>query len=194
MSPSRRVAILGGVRIPFVRNNTAYHDVGNLGMSIKALGAVVEKFKLHGEALGEVAMGAVLKHSSDWNIGREATLSSGLSPATPVLLFSGYAGDVGGEVLRAAGVLAVLPKPVDPVSSAVWSLPAASSSAPVLGSDLSAMGDGYHLHPDRGRIALPLRRGRLVQPGRPGLGTVEYARCALLRRGGATGDRRVRAT
>jgi acetyl-CoA C-acetyltransferase len=83
MSPTRRVAILGGVRIPFCRNNTAYHDVGNLGMSIKTLGALVEKFKLHGEVLGEVAMGAVLKHSSDWNLGREAALSSGLSPATP---------------------------------------------------------------------------------------------------------------
>ena len=83
MSPVRRVAILGGVRIPFVRNNTAYHDVGNLGMSIKTLGALVEKFGLHGEVLGEVAMGAVLKHSSDWNLGREAALSSGLSPRTP---------------------------------------------------------------------------------------------------------------
>ena len=83
MLPTRRVAILGGVRIPFCRNNTAYHDVGNLGMSIKTLGALVEKFKLHGEVLGEVAMGAVLKHSSDWNLGREAALSSGLSPATP---------------------------------------------------------------------------------------------------------------
>jgi len=83
MSPTRRVAILGGVRIPFCRNNTAYHDVGNLGMSIKALGALVEKFNLHGEVLGEVALGAVLKHSSDWNLGREAALSSGLSPLTP---------------------------------------------------------------------------------------------------------------
>jgi len=83
MLPTRRVAIIGGVRIPFCRNNTAYHDVGNLGMSIKTLGALVEKFKLHGEVLGEVAMGAVLKHSSDWNLGREAALSSGLSPATP---------------------------------------------------------------------------------------------------------------
>ncbi len=82
-STRRRVAILGGVRIPFVRNNTAYHDVGNLGMSIKTLGALVEKFNLHGETLGEVAMGAVLKHSSDWNLGREAALSSGLSPSTP---------------------------------------------------------------------------------------------------------------
>ena len=83
MSNPRRVAILGGVRIPFCKNNTAYFDVGNLGMSIKTLGALVEKFGLQGEQLGEVAMGAVLKHSSDWNLGREATLSSGLSPLTP---------------------------------------------------------------------------------------------------------------
>jgi len=83
MRASRPVAILGGIRIPFCRNNTAYADVGNLGMSIRTLGALVEKFGLHGEQLGEVAMGAVLKHSSDWNIGREATLSSGLSPLTP---------------------------------------------------------------------------------------------------------------
>ncbi len=83
MSPVRRVAILGGVRIPFCRNNTAYFDVGNLGLSIRTLGALVERFGLHGQQLGEVAMGAVLKHSSDWNLGREATLSSGLSPLTP---------------------------------------------------------------------------------------------------------------
>jgi acetyl-CoA C-acetyltransferase len=83
MSTARRVAILGGVRIPFCKNKTAYFDVGNLGMSIKTLGALVEKFGLQGEQLGEVAMGAVLKHSSDWNLGREAALSSGLSPLTP---------------------------------------------------------------------------------------------------------------
>ena len=80
---ARPVAVLGGVRIPFCRNNTAYADVGNLGMSIRALGALVERYGLHGQVLGEVAMGAVIKHSSDWNLGREATLSSGLSPLTP---------------------------------------------------------------------------------------------------------------
>jgi acetyl-CoA C-acetyltransferase len=83
MRASRRVAVLGGVRIPFCRNNTPYFDVGNLGMSVKTLGALVEKYGLQGEQLGEVAMGAVLKHSSDWNLAREATLSSGLSPLTP---------------------------------------------------------------------------------------------------------------
>jgi acetyl-CoA C-acetyltransferase len=83
MLHGRRVAVLGGVRIPFCRQNTAYADVGNLGMSVRTLGALVETFGLHGQQLGEVAMGAVIKHSSDWNLGREATLSSGLSPLTP---------------------------------------------------------------------------------------------------------------
>jgi len=83
MPAPRPVAILGGVRIPFCRQNTAYADVGNLGMSVRTLGALVERFGLHGQQLGEVAMGAVIKHSSDWNLGREAALSSGLSPLTP---------------------------------------------------------------------------------------------------------------
>ena len=78
-----RVGVIGGVRIPFCRHNTAYADVGNFGMSVKVLGALVERFGLHGEELGEVALGAVLKHASDWNIAREAVLSSGLAPTTP---------------------------------------------------------------------------------------------------------------
>jgi len=83
MLSGRPVAVLGGVRIPFCRQNTAYADVGNLGMSVRTLGALVEKFGLHGQQLGEVAMGAVIKHASDWNLGREAALSSGLSALTP---------------------------------------------------------------------------------------------------------------
>ncbi len=83
MPVARPVAILGGVRIPFCRQNTAYSDVGNLGMSVRTLGALVERFGLHGQVLGEVAMGAVIKHASDWNLGREAALSSGLSALTP---------------------------------------------------------------------------------------------------------------
>jgi acetyl-CoA C-acetyltransferase len=82
-NPQRRVGVIGGVRIPFCRNNTAYADVGNFGMSVKVLGALVERFGLHGVELGEVAMGAVIKHPSDWNLAREALLSSGLAPTTP---------------------------------------------------------------------------------------------------------------
>jgi acetyl-CoA C-acetyltransferase len=80
---SIRVGVVGGVRIPFCRNNTAYADVGNFGMAVKTLGALVERFGLHGLELGEVAFGAVIKHASDWNLAREATLSSGLAPTTP---------------------------------------------------------------------------------------------------------------
>jgi len=85
MLNARPVAVLGGVRIPFCRQNTAYADVGNLGMSVRTLGALVERFALPGKRLGEVAMGAVIKHPSDWNLAREAALSSGLSPLTPGL-------------------------------------------------------------------------------------------------------------
>ncbi len=82
-TPIKPAGIVGGVRIPFCRNNTAYFDLGNLGMSIKTVASLVERFGLAGVELGEVALGAVLKHSRDWNIGREAALSSGLSPRTP---------------------------------------------------------------------------------------------------------------
>ena len=83
MKTIQRVAVLGGVRIPFARQNTAYVDASNIDMMTAALKGVVERFGLHGERLGEVAAGAVLKHSRDANISREAVLSSGLSPQTP---------------------------------------------------------------------------------------------------------------
>jgi acetyl-CoA C-acetyltransferase len=81
--PLTAAGIIGGVRIPFCRNNTAYVDIGNQAMSIKAVSALVERYGLAGAELGEVALGAVIKHSSDWNLGREVALSSGLSPRTP---------------------------------------------------------------------------------------------------------------
>ena len=82
---TQRVAILGGVRIPFCRNNTAYADVGNFGMAVKTLGSLVERFDLHGVELGEVAFGAVIRLAADWNLAREAVLSSGLAPTTPAI-------------------------------------------------------------------------------------------------------------
>ena len=83
MTASNRVGVIGGIRIPFCRNNTAYADVGNFGMAVKTLGSLVERYGLHGQELGEVAFGAVIKHASDWNLAREAVLSSGLAPTTP---------------------------------------------------------------------------------------------------------------
>jgi acetyl-CoA C-acetyltransferase len=79
----RRVAILGGARIPFARANGAYMEAGNQQMLTAAMKALVEKFDLKNQKLGEVAAGAVIKHSRDWNLARECTLGSGLDPATP---------------------------------------------------------------------------------------------------------------
>ncbi|WP_420466620.1 acetyl-CoA C-acetyltransferase [Panacagrimonas sp.] len=79
----QRVAILGGARIPFARSNGAYAEASNKDMLTATLRGVVDKFQLHGERLGEVAAGAVLKHSRDFNLCRESVLSSGLSAETP---------------------------------------------------------------------------------------------------------------
>lgn len=77
------VAIVGGTRIPFCRSNTAYSDVGNFGLGLKAVAGLVERYQLHGQQLGELAFGAVIKHSSDWNLAREIALSCGVHPNTP---------------------------------------------------------------------------------------------------------------
>jgi acetyl-CoA C-acetyltransferase len=82
---ARRVAIVGGVRIPFARGNGAYAQVGNQDMLTAAMRGVVERYGLQGQRLGDVAAGAVMKHSSQWNLTRESVLGSGLAAETPGL-------------------------------------------------------------------------------------------------------------
>src|SRR5687767_9060695 len=84
-SETRRVAILGGNRIPFARSNTAYADASNQEMLTAALDGLVTRFGLQGERVGEVVAGAVLKHSRDFNLTREAVLGSRLAPETPAV-------------------------------------------------------------------------------------------------------------
>ncbi|TDF79675.1 acetyl-CoA C-acetyltransferase [Pseudomonas sp. H9] len=83
MRSLRRVAILGGNRIPFARSNGAYATASNQTMLTAALEGLIERFSLHGLQLGEVAAGAVLKHSWDMNLTRECVLGSRLSAQTP---------------------------------------------------------------------------------------------------------------
>jgi acetyl-CoA C-acetyltransferase len=84
-SQPRRVAVIGGARIPFARANGAYSSVGNQEMLTASLKAVVDRYSLRGLRLGDVVAGAVMKHSSQWNLAREALLDSGLAPETPGL-------------------------------------------------------------------------------------------------------------
>ena len=81
----RRVAVVGGVRIPFVRGNGAYSRVGNQEMLTAVLHGVVERYGLRGQRVDDVAAGAVMKHSSQWHLTRESVLGSGLAAETPGL-------------------------------------------------------------------------------------------------------------
>ena len=83
MTQTRRVAIVGGNRIPFARSNTVYATASNQEMLTCALDGLIERYNLHGERLGEVVAGAVLKHSRDFNLTRECVLGTRLAPETP---------------------------------------------------------------------------------------------------------------
>ncbi|HZO21325.1 MAG TPA: acetyl-CoA C-acetyltransferase [Steroidobacteraceae bacterium] len=82
-SAVRRVAIIGGVRIPFARAHSVYAKASNEDMLTAVFRAAVARFKLNGLRLGDVAAGAVIKHTKDYNLTRECVLSSGLDPQTP---------------------------------------------------------------------------------------------------------------
>jgi acetyl-CoA C-acetyltransferase len=79
----RRVAVVGGNRIPFARSNSVYSRASNQDMLTAALDGLVARFSLEGERLGEVAGGAVLKHSRDRDLTRESVLGTRLAPETP---------------------------------------------------------------------------------------------------------------
>ena len=80
---TRRVAVVGGNRIPFARSNSVYATASNQDMLTAAIDGLVARYGLRGERLGEVVAGAVLKHSRDFNLTREAVLGSTLAPETP---------------------------------------------------------------------------------------------------------------
>ena len=78
-----RVAVVGGSRIPFCRSHSIYRQCSNQDLMTAALDGLVNKFDLKGQVLGDVALGAVIKHSRDWNLARESVIESGLNIRTP---------------------------------------------------------------------------------------------------------------
>ncbi|MEX2196094.1 MAG: acetyl-CoA C-acetyltransferase [Thermoleophilaceae bacterium] len=79
----RRAAVLGGNRIPFARADGPYAQASNQDMLTAVLDGLAGRFGLGGERLGEVAAGAVLKHSHDFNLTRECVMGSALASDTP---------------------------------------------------------------------------------------------------------------
>jgi acetyl-CoA C-acetyltransferase len=83
MTELRRVAIVGGTRIPFCRSNSLYAEKTNLDMMTAALTGLVDRFGLAGRHIDEVTGGAVVTHARDWNLAREAVLGTALARSTP---------------------------------------------------------------------------------------------------------------
>ena len=82
-SAPRRAVVVGGVRIPFCRSNSLYADLGNLQMMTAALAGLIDKFGLEGRHIDEVVGGAVVTHSRDFNLAREAVIGTRLARSTP---------------------------------------------------------------------------------------------------------------
>ena len=80
---SRRVAIIGGQRIPFVRSFREYARTTNQEMLMATLRGLVKKYNLEGRVLGDVSLGAVMTSSIEWNLAREVVQGSGLDAHTP---------------------------------------------------------------------------------------------------------------
>ncbi len=87
-SQIRRVAVIGGVRTPFCRSYTGYADLTNLDLMTAALTGLVEKYNLAGEHIDEVVGGAVVTHTRDFNLTREAVIGTELAPTTPGITLS----------------------------------------------------------------------------------------------------------
>jgi acetyl-CoA C-acetyltransferase len=98
----RRVAVIGGVRIPFCRSNTLYADQSNLAMLTGTLNGLVERYHLEGVHIDEAIGGAVVTHSKDWNLAREAVLGTKLAATTPGITIQ----QACGTSLQAAAMIA----------------------------------------------------------------------------------------
>ncbi|HJZ45013.1 MAG TPA: acetyl-CoA C-acetyltransferase [Hyphomicrobiaceae bacterium] len=98
----RRVAVIGGVRIPFCRSNTLYADQSNLDMLTGTLNGLVDKYHLEGVHIDEAVGGAVVTHSKDWNLAREAVLGTKLARTTPGITIQ----QACGTSLQAAAMIA----------------------------------------------------------------------------------------
>ena len=102
----RKIAIIGGSRIPFCRSNTLYANQTNLDMLTAAIQGVVERFGLEGKQIDQVLAGAVTTHSKDWNLAREAVLSTSLSPLTSGITLQQACGTSLQAALLAGGQIA----------------------------------------------------------------------------------------
>ncbi|PTL58152.1 acetyl-CoA C-acetyltransferase [Paraconexibacter algicola] len=176
----RRVAIIGGNRIPFARSNSAYAQASNQDMLSAALDGLVTRFNLEGERIGEVVAGAVLKHSRDFNLTRETVLGSRLSAETPAIDIQQACGTGLQAVIQVANKIAL-----GQIDSAIAGGVDTTSDAPLaLGDDLRQILIGLNnakTNAQRLKLLAGLRPGQLIpaiprnEEPRTGLSMGEHA-------------------
>jgi acetyl-CoA C-acetyltransferase len=177
-SKTRPVAVLGGNRIPFARSNGAYAKASNQDMLSAALEGLVDRHGLTGERLGEMAAGAVLKHSRDFNLTRECVLGSKLAHETPAY-------DVGqacGTGLEAA-ILVANKIALGQVDSAIAGGVDTTSDAPISLND-----DLREILLEANQAKSNLDRVKVLTKVRPGMVVPEIPRNAEPRTGLSMGD------
>lgn len=81
----KKVAIINGLRTPFVKSMTYFQGLSNQDLLSSVVNKLVEKNNLEGKLLGDLIAGTVMNHPFDWNLSREVVLGSKLSAQTPGL-------------------------------------------------------------------------------------------------------------
>ncbi|MGK4596515.1 acetyl-CoA C-acetyltransferase [Amycolatopsis sp. w19] len=160
-APVRKVAIIGGNRIPFARSNGPYAQASNQDMFTAALDGLVSRFSLQDEVIGEVAAGAVLKHARDFNLARESVLGSRLNPATPASDVQMACGTGLQAIINVANKIAL-----GQIDSAIAGGVDTTSDAPLAVNDdlrqILVRLNAAKTLPDRLKLAAKLRPGHIV--------------------------------
>ncbi|RSN36740.1 acetyl-CoA C-acetyltransferase [Amycolatopsis sp. WAC 04169] len=160
-APVRKVAIIGGNRIPFARSNGPYAKASNQDMFTAALDGLVSRFSLQDEVIGEVAAGAVLKHARDFNLARESVLGSRLNPATPASDVQMACGTGLQAIINVANKIAL-----GQIDSAIAGGVDTTSDAPLAVNDdlrqILVQLNAAKTLPDRLKLAAKLRPGHIV--------------------------------
>ncbi|MFI5558809.1 acetyl-CoA C-acetyltransferase [Amycolatopsis japonica] len=160
-APVRKVAIIGGNRIPFARSNGPYAKASNQDMFTAALDGLVSRFSLQDEVIGEVAAGAVLKHARDFNLARESVLGSRLNPATPASDVQMACGTGLQAIINVANKIAL-----GQIDSAIAGGVDTTSDAPLAVNDdlrqILVQLNAAKTLPDRLKLAAKLRFGHIV--------------------------------
>ncbi|MEV6912577.1 acetyl-CoA C-acetyltransferase [Amycolatopsis sp. NPDC051071] len=160
-APVRKVAIIGGNRIPFARSNGPYSKASNQDMFTAALDGLVSRFSLQDEVIGEVAAGAVLKHARDFNLARESVLGSKLNPATPASDVQMACGTGLQAIINVANKIAL-----GQIDSAIAGGVDTTSDAPLAVNDdlrqILVQLNAAKTLPDRLKLAAKLRPGHIV--------------------------------